>query len=73
MAKWGMLDQEVSEAVENDYDIAIKIIQDYIRHFKDEGHQSTVTKLNKLKEDIEEAIKDKPDKLDQIANDREMW
>ena len=59
--------------MESDYDIAINIIQDYIRHFKDEGHQSTVTKLNQLKEDIEEAIKDKPDTLDQIANDREMW
>ena len=59
--------------MDNDYDIAINIIQDYIRHFKDEGHQATVTKLNQLKEDIEEAIKDKPDTLDQIANDREMW
>ena len=39
-----------------DYDIAINIIQDYIRHFKDEGHQATVVKLKKLIEDIEEAI-----------------
>ena len=42
--------------VESDYDIAMAIIKDYIRHFKDEGHQATVVKLKKLIEDIEEAI-----------------
>ena len=59
--------------MENDYDIAINIIQDYIRLFKDEGHQATVAKLNKLKQDIEEAINQKEETLDHIANDREMW
>ena len=56
-----------------DYDIAMGIVREYIKHFKDEGHQATVIKLKKLIEDIEEAVKDKPDTLDQIANDREMW
>ena len=73
MAKWGILGQEVSEAVETNYDIAMGIVREYIKHFKDEGHQATVVKLKKLIEDIEEAIKDKPDTLDPIANDREMW
>lgn len=56
-----------------DYDIAMGIVKEYIKHFRGEGHQATVAKLNKLKQDIEEAINQKEETLDQIANDREMW
>ena len=42
--------------MESDYDIAINIIQDYIRHFEDEGHQATVVKLTQLIKEIEKAV-----------------
>ena len=42
--------------METNYDIAMGIVREYIKHFKDEGHQATVIKLKKLIEDIEEAV-----------------
>lgn len=42
--------------MESDYDIAMAIIKDYIRHFKDEGHQATVWKLTQLIKEIEKAV-----------------
>lgn len=42
-----------------DYDIAIKIVKDYIRTYEQHGHQETVRKLKQLRDDIEEAINDK--------------
>ena len=41
------------------YDIALKIVKDYIRTYEQRGHQETVRKLKQLKDDIEEAINDK--------------
>jgi hypothetical protein len=41
-----------------DYDIAIKIVKDYIRTYEQRGHKETVRKLKQLKDDIEEAIND---------------
>lgn len=39
-----------------DYDTAIGIVREYIRHFKDEGHQATVWKLTQLIKEIEKAV-----------------
>ena len=41
-----------------DYDIAIKIVKDYIETYEQRGHEETVRKLKQLRKDIEEAIND---------------